>query len=288
MADDEAGRFRPFAGPDPQAGLTRGQLRASGYEHLARGVYRAAGGPALTHGDRIAVVRAALVRPVVLGGLSAAWALGAELATADDPVVVVAVPPTPDPRPREGLVVRRCALRREEVVRTALGWATTPVRTAADLLLLEPRVRAVATADAVLRAGGLPPSAVAAALAGRRGARGVAGARGLAPLLDPRAESPRESELRLLLHDAGLPAPEVQLEVRDGDGDFVARLDLGWTAPRVGLEYDGATHRERARHSRDLARHNRLRALGWVVLQVDAAALARPAALLAQLRGLLA
>jgi hypothetical protein len=288
VADDEAGRFRPFAGPDPQTGLTRGQLRASGYEHLARGVYRAAGGPALTHGDRIAVVRAALVRPVVLGGLSAAWALGAELATADDPVVVVAVPPTPDPRPREGLVVRRCALRRDEVVRTALGWATTPVRTAADLLLLEPRVRAVATADAVLRAGGLPPSAVAAALGGRRGARGVAGARGLAPLLDPRAESPRESELRLLLHDAGLPAPEVQLEVRDGDGDFVARLDLGWTAPRVGLEYDGATHRERARHSRDLARHNRLRALGWVVLQVDAAALARPAALLAQLRGLLA
>jgi len=288
VADDSTGRFRPLPVAEVRDRLTRGQLRASGYEHLARGVYRPAGGPGLTHGDRIAVVRAALVRPVVLGGISAAWALGAELASADEPVVVVAVPPTPDPRPREGLVVRRCALGHDEVVRTALGWATTPVRTAADLLLLEPRVRAVATADAVLRAGGLPPSAVAEALGGRRGARGVAAARGLVPLLDPRAESPRESELRLLLHDARLPAPEVQLEVRDEDGDFVARLDLGWAAQRVGLEYDGAQHRERARHSRDLARHNRLRALGWLVLQVDAAALARPAALLAQLRGLLA
>jgi very-short-patch-repair endonuclease len=49
----------------------------------------------------------------------------------------------------------------------------------------------------------------------------------------------------------------------------VARLDLGWREAMIGVEYDGAYHREDQQHSRDLARHNRLRALGWTVYQVD-------------------
>lgn len=291
--DDEGGgdphhqRHRPVSGRRLREHLTRGQLRASGYEHLARGVYRAAGGPPLDHGGAIAVVQEALVRPAVLGGLSAAWALGGRVASVDDPVVVVVVPPVPDPRPRAGLVVRRCRLRRDEVVPTSFGWVTSPARTAADLLMELPRVRAVGAVDCLLRAAGASVHEVTGALEQRRGARGVAAARQLLPLLDPRAESPKESELRLLLHDAGLPPPVPQVEVRDEDGVFVARLDLAWPDLKVALEYDGAHHRERRQHSSDLARHNRLRALGWLVLQVDAPALVRPEPLLAQLRGLL-
>jgi very-short-patch-repair endonuclease len=44
----------------------------------------------------------------------------------------------------------------------------------------------------------------------------------------------------------------------------------------VRAEYDGADHRTRHRHERDLARHNALRTLGWVVIQVDAAQLRHP------------
>ena len=77
-----------------------------------------------------------------------------------------------------------------------------------------------------------------------------------------------------------------QHEVRD-DGAFVARLDLAWPDRRVAVEYDGAHHRDPRQHSLDLARHNRLRALGWTVLQVDARVLARPQELFRQLAGLL-
>lgn len=280
-------RYRPTSTRELLRTTTRAQLRSSGFERLGRGVHRRAGGGALDHGGRVLAVQAALLRPYVLGGLSAAWALGARVADPADPVVVVAVPPTPDPRPREGLVVRRGALRRDEVRPTPWGWATAPARTAADVLLELPRSRAVGVADAVLRATASEPAEVVEALAARRGARGVVGARLLAEQLSPLAESLPESALRLLLHDAGLPPPRPQLDVHDDDGCFVARLDLGWAWARVGLEYDGAHHRERRQHSRDLARHNRLRALGWVVLQVDADALAHPGALLAQLRDLL-
>lgn len=282
-----AGHHRPVATRELLRTRSWAEIRSSGYERLGRGVHRRAGGAPLDHGGRVLAVQAALVRPYVLGGLSAAWALGAQVADPDDPVVVVAVPPTPDPRPREGLVVRRCALRRDEVRRTPLGWATAPARTAADVLLDLPRSRAVGVADAVLRTTGTDPADVVAALAARRGARGVVAARSLAGQLSPLAESLPESALRLLLHDAGLPPPQPQLEVLDDEGRFVARLDLGWAWAKVALEYDGAHHRERRQHSRDLARHNRLRALGWVVLQVDADALARPGALLAQVRELL-
>jgi len=99
-------------------------------------------------------------------------------------------------------------------------------------------------------------------------------------LADPRAESPRETALRLLLVAAGLPRPESQVEVRDGVR-FVARLDLAWPQARVAIEYDGAHHRGFLQHSRDLERHNALRALGWIVIQVDARLMSQPDRLVA-------
>ena len=41
--------------------------------------------------------------------------------------------------------------------------------------------------------------------------------------LDPAAESPRESHLRVLLRRAGLPRPEVNGKVTDEHGGFLAR-----------------------------------------------------------------
>jgi len=84
-----------------------------------------------------------------------------------------------------------------------------------------------------------------------------------------------------------LPPCVPQHEVWDAGGAFVARLDLAWPELRVAVEYDGDHHRDRTQHSRDLARHNRLRALGWTVLQVDAQLFDRPAELVRQLTTLL-
>jgi hypothetical protein len=45
-------------------------------------------------------------------------------------------------------------------------------------------------------------------------------------LMDSRAESPMETRVRLLLVLAGLPSPDLQIELADAAG-FVARGDKG-------------------------------------------------------------
>ena len=47
-----------------------------------------------------------------------------------------------------------------------------------------------------------------------------------------------ESEARLAMIDGGLPIPELQYEVIDGNGEL-RRLDFAWPDLRVAVEYDG-------------------------------------------------
>ena len=89
-----------------------------------------------------------------------------------------------------------------------------------------------------------------------------------ANLVRARAESPQESRLRLLLALARLPAPEVNAEVFDEDGEFVARLDLAFRAVKVAIEYDGGHHADTAQWEADVARRQRLEALGWRIIVV--------------------
>ncbi len=89
--------------------------------------------------------------------------------------------------------------------------------------------------------------------------------------MDARSESPLKSMRRLAIHDAGLPMPTPQLEVTDRFGRFIARLEFGWKKEKVGVEYDGAVHHDRAVYGRDIERHNDLRDEGWLVFQLGAA-----------------
>jgi hypothetical protein len=264
------------------------RLRGDDYARPTRGVVVRT--PALPadpdHGNAIRVFRAALGEDAVLGGPSAAWALGTRLARPTDPVEIV-LPASHRVRPRAGLRVRADALADAEIVATPFGLATSPARSAFDLARRGRPEEALAWADAVLRASCAAVGDVQRIMAARPRLRGIRQARAVVAVADPRAESPRESMLRWLLLDAGLPPPTPQLVVRDPAGAFVARLDLGWEAAKVGAEYDGSHHRERSQHSRDLARHNRLRALGWDVVQIDADQLCRPDHVVALLRTLL-
>jgi hypothetical protein len=143
---------------------------------------------------------------------------------------------------------------------------TPPARTTADLLRLLRRPDALAAADAMRRATGVEPTAVAEVLERFRGQRGVVQARELLDLSDPRAESPQESRTRLRCVDAGFPCPEPQIEVFDASGEFLARLDMGYRNERKGLEFDGDEfHRtiDQVRH--DQARRDDVAREGWVV-----------------------
>jgi hypothetical protein len=100
--------------------------------------------------------------------------------------------------------------------------------------------------------------------------RGLRQLRELLPLVDGGAESPRESRIRLCLHDAGYPRPDTQIPVLVGSRP-VAFLDMGWRDFMVAVEYDGDHHRtDRRQYVKDVARLRMLEAMGWIVIRVIA------------------
>jgi very-short-patch-repair endonuclease len=138
--------------------------------------------------------------------------------------------------------------------------------------------------DPLLARTGVDATDVYAAIGSGRGCRD---ARTAVTWADRRAESPQESRLRLLLIRAGL-RPESQHVVLDGQGGFVARVDLAFPDRRVAVEYDGAWHGEPGQFARDRRRLNALQAARWRVLHVTAADLHRPQALVDRVCALLA
>ena len=104
---------------------------------------------------------------------------------------------------------------------------------------------------------------------------------------DGRAESVGESRLRVLLADLGLPAPLLQAEIRDSDGSLVARVDFLFELWGVIVEFDGAVKYGDCGPDTLIAekvREDRLRDLGYQVVRVCWADLARPTELLRRIR----
>ncbi len=145
---------------------------------------------------------------------------------------------------------------------------TTPVRTALDLGCKLSRRRALAAMDALMRASGFTSAQARTLLPRYRRRRGVVQLRALLPLADPRAESARESWLRLAIIDHGLPTPQSQWWI-DVAGVPTYRLDLAYPFARVAVEYDGEEfHSGEAAESSDAERRDWLSRHGWRVIVV--------------------
>jgi hypothetical protein len=114
---------------------------------------------------------------------------------------------------------------------------TTRLRTACDLGMELPRKPAFA---AMLKVADFSVDEIRQQADVRfKGHRWVRQLRALAPLCDPRFESPGECVLALIWHDTpGLPSFEPQFVVGGPDGFF--RLDLAVPGLRYAAEYDGA------------------------------------------------
>jgi hypothetical protein len=83
------------------------------------------------------------------------------------------------------------------------------------------------------------------------------------------SESPEETRLRLALIRGGLPEPELNGELRDTEGRFIARLDLRYLRFRVGIEYDGRQHASDVRQfRRDADRWDAIRDEGWLLVRI--------------------
>ncbi|TSD98147.1 DUF559 domain-containing protein [Skermania sp. ID1734] len=274
----------PFLGSAAIANgrLTRHDLRCD-YQRIFRDVYLRKG----IELDLKLRSRAALLfggANAVLVGLSAAAVHGTKWIADDAMPEIVREGFLGAPK---GLIIRGDRLNDDEVDETLR--ATTPARTAFDLGRRLPPRRAVATIDALSNATGLKAIDVDAIAMRYPGARGIVKLRTVLPLIDGGAESPQETYTRLVLIEAGLPAPTTQLLIRDDYGDVIARADLGWQRWKVIVEYDGAQHwTDPRQRSHDIERTAALEAMGWRIVRVDADLLRRrPHILVARVRAAL-
>jgi very-short-patch-repair endonuclease len=116
-----------------------------------------------------------------------------------------------------------------------------------------------------------------------RGAKRIAKLRRAIELAEPATESPMESRLRMLLVMARLPRPQAQVALHDPAGRFLGRPDLYYPSHKLGLEYDGGTHRDSL--VEDNRRQNRLLNGGIRLLRFTAADIFQtPESVIAQIR----
>jgi very-short-patch-repair endonuclease len=258
--------FQAFIGSEAVAnGVSWGELQR-GSARIYRDVYVPVGT------EVTAVIRAQAAwlwsrRRAVVAGLAAAAVHGSKWVDA-----TVSVDLYHDNRHRlPGLTPRSDRLSQNDVCVSAGLPVTTPARTALDLACWHPLVKAVAAIDALARATDLT-IADAELLAERQGGRrGIIQARRVLGIADAGAQSPKESWLRTLLVEAGLPRPETQIPIHDEFGKAIAYLDMGWEDLKVAVEYDGDHHRtRRSQYSYDIRRLEMLQRRGWIVIRVTA------------------
>jgi hypothetical protein len=254
---------QPFVGGEAirVGALTRGQLR---WNHTAihPGVYLPNG----TERTLLANAGAAWLwtsRRGIIAGRAAAALHGARWVDDSTPIEVIAE----HTRPRAGVVVREERIAADEIVELAGLPVTSPARTALDLGRHLTRYAAVANLDALAAATGLSAVDVLPLVGRYRGSRGIRLARTALALMDAGAQSPKESWLRLVLIDDGLPAPRTQIRVTDGRRE--AFIDMGYDEPMVGLDYEGGHHSsDRGQYVHDIGRAELVERQGWMDLRV--------------------
>ncbi len=209
---------------------------------------------------RCRAVALALPDDAVFTHLTSARLRGWPLPAVDDAMLVACSDGDAPHHDRRGVYVRRCAIlprHRDAVHGVRVASAAWTIAELAEHLTL---VDLVVVVDAALHAGDVTPEELRRVMI--RGRRGVRVLRRAADLADARSESPWETVLRLLHVLSGVPVDPQHL-VANRAGVVVARADLRVRGTRRLPEYDGADHRDRDQHERDLVREKTLARLGW-------------------------
>lgn len=248
-----------------RAGISRGVLDGPTVQRLLPGVHAAAGDvrfPML-----VAAARLVLPADALLTGISALRLAGAAVAPVL-PLHFVTLHPHQ---------VRRRGLRvtRVRTLPPGRNGVVSPVSALLAAATSTDLVELVVAGDHLVRTGRCSPEELRAGAEVWCG-RGARAARRAALLVRERVDSPRETELRLCLLLAGLPALEPNVVLGGPDGP-IGRFDLVHREMRVALEYEGDQHRTDAvQWNRDIVRHEQAAAQGWRLVRVTAARAARP------------
>lgn len=179
---------------------------------------------------------------------------------------------TPDARRRHRGVVMHPLPKDLTDVRTVEGLrVTSPVDTWCALSALLTIDELVRLGDHLVRRED-PDATMArlhAAVRRYRGRHGVKRLRAAVDLVRPGTDSPRETDLRLRLVRGGLPEPQVNVPVRDGEGRHIKLGDLVFERYRVLTEYDGQQHRtDDIQYARDIWQLERATTAGWLVVRI--------------------
>jgi len=273
--------------------FTLAEARSAGLElwHLAGASWRRVGPETYLWKDlrddpmhRIEAAHRRLPTGAAFSGLTAAWLHGLDFAPCDP--IEATVPARAGVSARSGMAIHRSALREDDVVQKRGVPATSLVRTLADLCGRLTLTEAVVIADSALHTRRIRLGDLEAWTLSRPWARGIRNLRRVIRLAEPAAESPMESRLRMLLILGGLPRPRVQVSIHDRSGRFAGRPDLYYEAERLGIEYDGAVHRNSL--TSDDQRQNRLLRAGVRLLRFTAPdVLGNPASVVTEVRAML-
>lgn len=272
---------RPFTIEEARrAGLERWHLEGASWRRIGPEVYAWAG---LGDSPAITLAGAALRLPsgAVFSGATAAWLH--DLGTPPCDPIDVTLPGNGGVSGRSRFRVHRGSLSKKEIT-TKHGLPTTTIeRTLADLCLNLDLTEVVVVADLALHRR-LTTIKNLKAIADRfAGHPGVTTLRQVIAHAEPASESPMETRLRMRLVLGGLPRPIAQESLYDRWGRFLGRPDLYYPDRKLGLEYDGGTHRDSLVD--DNRRQNRLLAEGVQLLRFTASDIySRPDAVVEEVR----
>lgn len=276
-----------------ELGLTRDEIE----RYLARGVLVRVRRGAYASGAHWAglsaeerhVVRAravlrALPRPAVLSHVSAAimhglpvW--GADLST----VHVVRRSKRLSAHVEAGVAHHSCSLPDDHITTVDGVEVTSIARTVIDHARSVSFEAGVVTADAALHLGATSKDEVKEMLFWQSDWPGSRSAARVTVFSDGRSESVGESRGRVRISAAGLPTPDLQVQILDDAGRFVARVDFLFEQMRTIGEFDGRV-KYRVENAggrledvlwREKRREDALRALGYQVVRFTWADLER-------------
>lgn len=258
-------------------GLNSFQRNAvSAHMQLARGVYVVQGEyQKLSREDKYLLRCAALGmegRPLIGASAAALWGMPA-IVHKREQVHIIGTG-----RPRAG--VSQTRLKREDLrTTTVCGFEislTSPALTVIDIARWEGLAQAVRCGDFAVASQLATKDEILYALAQRARTTGIDTARTAVRLINAFSESPRESDVKVALFQAGFPAPFQQASILDTDGAFIGRVDFFYPDRSIALEYDGSgkTHGEfdepiAESVNDELTRHRQLESEALTPIRID-------------------
>ena len=258
--------LRPFTRAQARAaGIGDRELRGSGYRQLLHGVYVSSRAP----DEPLSRARAALlVHPPGAVATHVSAARIRRVPVPADPLEHVTVSRPEDRRQRHGLRCHVASLAQADITVVEGVRISAPHRMFLELASALGLVDLVVVGDFLVKRKLLTCESLVHYCATTT-ERYAARARRAAAYVRDRVDSPMETRLRMLLVLAGLPEPQVNLELHDDHGVLVMRLDLSYPQVRLAVEYDGRQHLDDVRQwERDLERRDDLEGGSWRLLVV--------------------